>query len=106
MALAVKQSMSTADWSCTSPDLMFPAAQEHEVRQALRVGSGGWNLVAANLSRGGNWTRPLFRGSHRVPSACRRYQRHWVCRIHVGACGGSARPSVRVPIIAIASQAD
>src|SRR6266849_1491222 len=99
MALAVKQSMSTAEWSCTSPDLMFPAAQEHEVRQALGVGSGGWNLVAANLTRGGNWTRPLFRGSHRVPSACRRYQRHWVCAIIFERFIGRSSPAALACVV-------
>src|SRR5216683_5013815 len=31
------------------------------VKVCRGVGSGGWNLVAANRSRRGNWSRPLFR---------------------------------------------
>src|ERR1017187_6419631 len=86
---------SASGWSgprnCRPPIEVLPDAGR--VRVCWGSGTRAWNLVAANRNRRGNRSRPLFRGSHRVPSACRRCQRHWVCLIHIGACRSSARPS-------------
>ncbi len=69
----------------------FPLLAVCEFAGALGLLAGMWR--AETRSRGGNRPGALLRGGHRLASACRRLQRRWVCRLHVGARGGSTHPS-------------